>query len=64
MRHLLKPKKNPNMQEIVANLKKVTQLKSNEPVLTPPDTYIIPANAKAIFVCAHISKEATNAKFT
>lgn len=52
------------MQEIVANLKKVTQLKSNEPVLTPPDTYIIPANAKAIFVCAHISKEATNAKFT
>lgn len=43
--------KNPNMQKIVDNLKKVKDLKSNEPVLTPPDDYIINYNSRGIFIC-------------
>lgn len=43
--------KNTNMQNIVDNLKKVKNLKSNAPVLTPPDNYIINPNTRGIFVC-------------
>lgn len=49
---LLEAQKNPNMQGIVDNLKKIKLLQSNKPVLVPSDDYVIPQNAKAIFVCA------------
>ena len=52
---LAEAQKNPDMHSIVENLKKVKFLKSNEPVLTPPDDYVIPSNAKAIYVCGHKS---------
>ncbi|MCQ2577835.1 MAG: ion channel [Treponema sp.] len=42
--------KNPNMEKIVANLKKVKTLKSNLPNFAPADDYIIPDNSKAIFI--------------
>ncbi len=45
--------KNPNMQKIVKNLQKVKNLTSNEPVLTPPNDYIIKVNSKAIFICGN-----------
>ena len=45
--------RNPDIKSIIKNLKEVKKMKSNEPVLTPPDDYIIPMNAKAIFVCGH-----------
>jgi voltage-gated potassium channel len=47
---LREAQKNPNIQNIVDDLKKVKLLKSNDPVLVPPAGYIIPKNAKAIFV--------------
>ncbi len=45
--------KNPNMQKIVKNLQKVKNLTSNEPVLTPPNDYVIKENSKAIFICGN-----------
>ncbi len=42
--------KNPNMIQIVDNLKKIKKLKSNEPVLVPCDDYIIKENTKGIFI--------------
>ena len=48
--------KNPDMHSIVENLKKVKLLKSNEPILTPPDEYVIPQNSRAIFVCGRKQK--------
>lgn len=47
---LREAQKNPNIKKIIDNLQKVKTLQSNEPVLTPPDNYIIQPNAKAIFV--------------
>lgn len=47
---LREAQKNPDVKTIVNNLKKVKTLKSNEPVLTPADDYIIQKNTKAIFV--------------
>lgn len=47
---LREAQKNPDVKKIVDNLKKVKQLKSNEPVLTPPADYVITMNTKAIFV--------------
>ena len=47
---LREAQKNPDINTIVNNLKKVKLLKSNQPVLTPGDSYIIPPNTKAIFV--------------
>ena len=47
---LAEAKKNPNVEEVVSNLKKVKSLKSNLPVFAPKDDYIIPKNAKAIFI--------------
>ena len=40
----------PKIEKIVLNLKKVKTLKSNEPYFAPDDSYIIPPNAKAIFI--------------
>jgi len=47
---LREAQKNPDINTIVSNLKKVKTLKSNQPVLTPVDSYIIPPYTKAIFV--------------
>ena len=47
---LAEAQKNPNMEKIVANLKKVKTLKSNIPVFNPPADYIIPESSKAIFI--------------
>ena len=47
---LAEAQKNPNVEEAVSNLKKVKSLKSNLPVFAPKDDYIIPKNAKAIFI--------------
>lgn len=51
--------KNPDMQRIVSNLKKVKQLKSNEPILTPPDEYLINPHSRGIFVCGRNREEFT-----
>ena len=53
---LAEAQKNPDMEKIVANLKKVKTLKSNIPVFNPPESYIIPESSKAIFI--HGKKEA------
>lgn len=42
--------KNPNMNDIIGGLKKVKSLKSNEPMFTPPNDFVVPKNAKAIYV--------------
>lgn len=47
---LAEAQKNPDIEKIVSNLKKVKTLKSNEPYFAPDDSYIIPPNAKAIFI--------------
>ena len=47
---LAEAQKNPDMEKIVANLKKVKTLQSNLPHFTPEDDYIIPGNSKAIFI--------------
>lgn len=52
---LAEAQKNPNMEQIVANLKKVKALQSNKPVLTPDDDYIIQPNSRAIFIKGHSS---------
>ena len=47
---LREAQKNPDVKKIVDELKKVKLLKSNEPILCPAPDYVIPKNAKAIFV--------------
>lgn len=47
---LREAQKNPDIKKIVDNLQKVKTLQSNEPVLTPPENFIITPSAKAIFV--------------
>ena len=47
---LREAQKNPDVNKIVDNLKKVKTMKSNEPILTPPDDFIIHPFTKAIFV--------------
>jgi voltage-gated potassium channel len=59
---LREAQKNPDINTIVNNLKKVKTLKSNEPLLTPSDDYIIPPNTKAIFVKGVKSNETPNEK--
>jgi len=49
---LAEAQKNPDMEKIVSNLKKVKMLKSNIPVFNPPDGYIVPESSKAIFIRA------------
>lgn len=55
---LREAQKNPDMNTIVNNLRKVKTLKSNQPVLTPADSYVIPPNTKAIFVKGEKEEEA------
>ncbi len=52
---LAEAQKNPNMEKIVANLKKVKTLKSNIPVFNPPSDYVIPESSKAIFIHGNYS---------
>ena len=47
---LREAQKNPDIKTIVSNLQKVKTLKSNEPVLTPSDDFVIQPFTKAIFV--------------
>ena len=47
---LAEAQKNPDVEAVVNNLKKVKSLKSNLPVFAPKDDYIIPKNTKAIFI--------------
>ena len=47
---LAEAQKNPDMEKIVSNLKKVKTLKSNIPVFNPPDEYVVPESSKAIFI--------------
>ena len=47
---LAEAQKNPDMEKIVSNLKKVKTLRSNIPVFNPPDDYVIPDSSKAIFI--------------
>ena len=47
---LREAQKNPDINTVISNLQKVKLLKSNEPVLAPKGDFIIPKNAKAIFV--------------
>ena len=47
---LREAQKNPDINTVISNLTKVKSLKSNEPVLCPKSDFIIPKNAKAIFV--------------
>ena len=47
---LREAQKNPDIKTIVSNLQKVKTLKSNEPVLTPSEDFIIQPFTKAIFV--------------
>jgi len=54
---LREAQKNPDINKVVDNLKKVKSLKSNEPVLTPQDSYVIPPFTKAIFVKGKPSKD-------
>lgn len=42
--------KNPNINAIIDGLQKVKTLVSNDPVFTPANDFIVPKNAKAIFV--------------
>ncbi len=56
---LAEAQKNPNVEKIVANLKKVKTLRSNLPVFAPSDDYIIPDNAKAIFIQRSTEEENT-----
>lgn len=53
---LAEAQKNPDIEKIVSNLKKVKTLKSNEPHFAPDDEYLIPANAKAIFIYGNDKK--------
>lgn len=47
---LAEAQKNPDMEKIVANLKKVKTLRSNIPIFNPPEDYVIPDSSKAIFI--------------
>ncbi len=53
---LAEAQKNPNMEKIVANLKKIKTLKSNIPVFNPPEDYVIPESSKAIFIHGNFAR--------
>ncbi len=47
---LREAQKNPDMNTVITNLRKVKLLKSNEPILAPGPDFVIPPHSKAIFV--------------
>ncbi len=55
---LAEAQKNPDVEKIVSNLKKVKTLKSNIPVFNPTDDYIVPESSKAIFIRAKTDEPA------
>ena len=57
---LAEAQKNPDMEKIVSNLKKVKSLKSNLPVFSPSDEYVIARNSKAIFIKGHSQNNEEN----
>ncbi len=42
--------KNPNLNAIIGSLQKVKNLVSNDPMLIPPNDFVVPKNSKAIYV--------------
>ncbi len=50
MEAIREAQKNPNISAIIGSLQKVKNLVSNDPVLTPPNDFVVPKNAKAIYV--------------
>jgi len=53
---LREAQKNPDVKQIVGNLKKIKTLKSNDPILAPADSFVIQPNTKAIFVKGNSDK--------
>lgn len=47
---LREAQKTPNIKKIVANLKKIKELKSNDPVIAPSADYVIKPNSRAVFI--------------
>ncbi len=47
---LREAQKNPDVKQVVGNLKKIKTLKSNDPILAPENSFVIQPNTKAIFV--------------
>ena len=47
---LREAQKTPDIKKIVTNLKKIKQLKSNDPIIAPPETYVIKPNSRAVFI--------------
>ncbi len=52
--------KTTDIQEIVSNLKRLKKLKSNLPVLTPPDEYVIKPHSRGIFIVGRKRSEFTS----
>ena len=50
MEAIREAQKDPNITSIIGGLQKVKTLVSNDPLLTPPNDFIVPKNSKAIFV--------------
>ena len=50
MEAIREAQKNPNISAIIEGLQKVKSLVSNDPVFTPPNDFVVPKNAKAIYV--------------
>ncbi len=57
---LSEAQKTSNIKEVVNNLKLLKTLKSNLPVLTPPDEYIIKPNSRGIFIVGRKRNEFTS----
>ena len=50
MEAIREAQKNPNISAIISSLQKVKNLVSNEPLLAPSNNFIVPKNARAIYV--------------
>ncbi|HAC32228.1 MAG TPA: hypothetical protein DCF70_06340 [Treponema sp.] len=50
MEAIREAQKNPNLNAVLGSLQKVKSLVSNEPVFSPKGDFIVPKNARAIFV--------------
>ncbi len=50
MEAIREAQKNPNISSVIQELQKVKTLVSNEPLLTPDNEFIVPKNARAIYV--------------
>ena len=50
MEAIREAQKNPNINAIIGSLQKVKNLVSNDPLLTPPNDFVVPKNSKAIYV--------------